>query len=236
MNELRLPLYASRGPSVARAGALSGAATVNLLVIGALLLPATVPITLQGPRLETVEAPLVARIVEAAAAAVVQTATPPTPVPPRPRPAPAPAREATVAPPVVAIDSVDAAVTVAPPAIADPGPAAPPSIDAPTAPPGAAVGVDSAESTLAYLEAPQPPYPARALRQRAEGVVLLRVRVGPDGLPVAVEVARGSGHALLDDAARRQVLRHWRFRPALRDGRAVEAVGLVPVAFRLAAG
>jgi len=29
------------------------------------------------------------------------------------------------------------------------------------------------------------------------------------------------------------VLRHWRFQPALRDGVAVEAVGLVPIAFRL---
>lgn len=234
MDELRLPLYASKGPSVARAGALSGAATVNLLVIGALLLPATVPITLQGPRLEAVEAPLVARIVEAAAA-VVQPVPPPAPVPPQaPAPSvrPAPAPE----PPIVAATAVIPAPAVATPAVADPGATATPPTGTPAPATVSADGVAAADGALAYVEAPQPPYPARALRQRAEGVVLLRVRVGRDGLPLAVEVARGSGHAVLDDAARRQVLRHWRFRPALREGRAVEAVGLVPVAFRLAEG
>lgn len=229
MDELRLPLYAPKGPSVARAGALSGAASVNLLVIGALLLPATVPVTLQGPPRETAETPLVARIVEAAAA-VVQTAAPPAPTPPRP--APIPRRVAAPEPPVAAIVGADPV----PPVVVDSGPTSTPPIEAPTPTPANAAAAAASDGALAYIEAPQPPYPARALRQRAEGVVLLRVRVGPDGRPLAVEVARGSGHAVLDVAARRQVLHHWRFRPAQRDGRAVEAVGLVPVAFRLAAG
>jgi protein TonB len=33
--------------------------------------------------------------------------------------------------------------------------------------------------------------------------------------------------------AREQVLAHWRFRPAMHGGRAVQAIGLVPVNFRL---
>ena len=42
-------------------------------------------------------------------------------------------------------------------------------------------------------------------------------------------------HALrhLITEARQQVLRHWRFEPALRDGAAVPAIGLVPVQFSL---
>ncbi|WP_312787111.1 energy transducer TonB, partial [Stenotrophomonas indicatrix] len=37
----------------------------------------------------------------------------------------------------------------------------------------------------------------------------------------------------LDQAARQQVLRHWRFVPAERDGMAVPAIGMVPVQFSL---
>jgi protein TonB len=66
-----------------------------------------------------------------------------------------------------------------------------------------------------------------------EGTVILQVLVGSDGRALEVRVHQGSGHRLLDDAARRQVLRHWRFRPAMQDGRAVQAIGLVPVEFRL---
>ena len=49
-----------------------------------------------------------------------------------------------------------------------------------------------------------------------------------------VAVREGSGDRRLDAAARDQVLAHWRFRPAMRDGRAVQAIGLVPINFRLA--
>jgi protein TonB len=48
-----------------------------------------------------------------------------------------------------------------------------------------------------------------------------------------VDVNRSSGDRRLDLAARDQVLRHWRFRPAIRDGRAVRAIGLVPIDFSL---
>jgi protein TonB len=228
MADARLPLYAPRGPSLARATALSGAATVNLLVLGALLLPATLAPTLEGPRLSAVEPALLATVVEVAAAILP------------PSPAPAPAAQPTAprpAPPRVST----AAMAPAPPAVDPPAEtnAAPPDDPPSTSVPAIAVAGTPAgplEGALAYVEAPQPGYPQRALRQRAEGVVLLRVRVGVDGLPLEVAVARSSGHAALDDAARRKVLRDWRFRPALRNGRAIEAVGLVPVAFRLDGG
>ena len=57
--------------------------------------------------------------------------------------------------------------------------------------------------------------------------------VGVDGRPLQVDVRQGSGDRRLDAAAREQVLRHWRFRPAMREGRAVQAIGLVPIAFNL---
>ena len=38
---------------------------------------------------------------------------------------------------------------------------------------------------------------------------------------------------LLDQAARRTVLSKWTFVPAMRDGRAVEALGRLPIEFRV---
>ncbi|MGN6512928.1 MAG: energy transducer TonB, partial [Lysobacteraceae bacterium] len=86
---------------------------------------------------------------------------------------------------------------------------------------------------LEYAQAPAPAYPRDALRDGIEGSVLLKVLVDVDGRPLDVQVARSSGNRSLDRAAREQVLRQWRFRPAMRDGRAVQAIGLVPVEFRL---
>jgi protein TonB len=87
---------------------------------------------------------------------------------------------------------------------------------------------------LEYAQAPAPVYPRAALHARIEGTVLLEVLVDVDGRPLRVEVREGSGDRRLDAAAREQVLAHWRFRPAIRDGRAVQAIGLVPINFRLA--
>ena len=50
---------------------------------------------------------------------------------------------------------------------------------------------------------------------------------------LSVDVQRSSGDRRLDNAARKQVLEHWRFRAAMKDGRAVQSVGLVPIAFNL---
>ncbi|HYG06458.1 MAG TPA: TonB family protein [Stenotrophomonas sp.] len=88
-------------------------------------------------------------------------------------------------------------------------------------------------ASLQYLQAPPPTYPRSALLDRLEGTVLLQVHVDINGQPIAVDIARSSGHHVLDRAARDQVLKRWRFRPALSEGQPVEAVGLVPVAFSL---
>jgi periplasmic protein TonB len=71
------------------------------------------------------------------------------------------------------------------------------------------------------------------LREGVQGTVLLQVLVDVDGRPLQVDVQRSSGDRRLDVAARRQVLDHWRFRPAMKNGHAVQAIGLVPVAFSL---
>ncbi|HEY4531163.1 MAG TPA: energy transducer TonB, partial [Luteimonas sp.] len=86
---------------------------------------------------------------------------------------------------------------------------------------------------LAYAEASHPPYPPAALRAGYQGTVVLKVLVDIDGRPLRVEVDTGSGYRELDDAARRHVLRRWRFQPAMHDGQPARAIGLVPITFSL---
>ncbi|GAA4866778.1 energy transducer TonB [Luteimonas vadosa] len=108
-----------------------------------------------------------------------------------------------------------------PPAVAR---SATPSIE-PASPPAGA--------RLQYETAPAPSYPRDMLMAGIEGTVLLEVLVGIDGRPVDVTVHQSSGRREFDEAARRQVLRHWRFRPAMQGGRAVQAIGIVPIEFNL---
>lgn len=78
---------------------------------------------------------------------------------------------------------------------------------------------------------PKPPYPIEALRRGEGGLVTLRVQVSAEGRPTNVEIAKRSSHRELDRAAVRTV-RTWRFVPAVRKGKAVAAVVIVPVEFK----
>lgn len=75
------------------------------------------------------------------------------------------------------------------------------------------------------------PWQARALQE--QGVVQLRMRIAVDGSPRDVAVEISSGHPRLDQAALTAV-RHWQFKPLMRDGAPVEAWARLPIAFRLA--
>ena len=98
---------------------------------------------------------------------------------------------------------------------------------------GNAITEPLAGAHLEYESAPAPSYPIEAIRKALTGTVTLRVLVDVDGKPLDVQVERSSGHRVLDAAAKMQVLAKWRFRPALQDGRAVQAIGMVPVVFSL---
>ncbi len=95
---------------------------------------------------------------------------------------------------------------------------------------GTGVGA-GAGATLGYEHAPPPRYPRQALQRGWQGTVWLRVHVDAQGRPVAVDIHQGSGHGLLDRTAREQVLKRWRFVPAVIDGNPVPAQGLVPIDF-----
>jgi len=84
---------------------------------------------------------------------------------------------------------------------------------------------------MTYAVAPPPAYPRDALARRIEGTVYLEVLVDVDGTPLDVRVQTSSGNRSLDEAARKHVLKRWMFRPAMQDGRAVQAIGVVPMRF-----
>jgi protein TonB len=94
------------------------------------------------------------------------------------------------------------------------------------------VGVEAlaAAPTPVPIESPAPRYPPSALRRGESGTVVLRVHVGADGVPYAVDVVDSSRSRLLDRAATDAVKR-WRFRPAQRDGQAVSGQVQVPISF-----
>ncbi|MFY9551497.1 MAG: energy transducer TonB [Thermoanaerobaculia bacterium] len=69
------------------------------------------------------------------------------------------------------------------------------------------------------VEMVMPRYPEAALKERVRGLVVLRVLVSQTGVPLDIRVERGA-RADLNDAAL-EAARHWRFQPALKNGRAV---------------
>jgi protein TonB len=95
-----------------------------------------------------------------------------------------------------------------------------------------ASGGATAAGTAAYLRNPAPRYPVEARMNGQQGVVLLRVRVSPEGRPLAVDLARGCGYPLLDRSAL-QAVRRWRFLPAHVGGLPVESEVEIPIRFVL---
>ena len=98
---------------------------------------------------------------------------------------------------------------------------------------GPAVAGPLPSATLEYVSATSPRYPINELRKGVQGTVMLRVLVDVDGMPVSVTIESSSGNRNLDKAALQHVLKTWRFKPAMQDGQAVQAYGLVPIAFSL---
>jgi len=82
------------------------------------------------------------------------------------------------------------------------------------------------------LSLAKPAYPEVCRRRSQEGTVGLRVLVLRDGSVSRAEVARSSGIAAFDRAAR-EGARNWRFRPAMRGHTPLDAWVALSVVFRL---
>ncbi|MGC8468328.1 MAG: energy transducer TonB [Acetobacteraceae bacterium] len=139
------------------------------------------------------------------------------PPPPTPRAKPAP----TILPPPKPAPSKPAPSKPAPPR---PAPAAAAAVRlGPVGTPGTGIvsgpHVIPARPTAPLFNAP-PAYPAEATRLGEAGTVHLLIHVDAAGRASAVDITRSSGFPLLDEAARRALLR-WRFVAARENGRPV---------------
>ena len=118
------------------------------------------------------------------------------------------------------------------PAEATPRPAQPPPAAPQAAPVFDLAGTDSESNAVAlgpnivpaspddrFRNRP-PIYPPEAEIRGQHGTVLVMIHVSEDGLASSVDVAQSSGVEVLDRAAV-DAVRKWRFRPAVRQGRAV---------------
>jgi protein TonB len=206
-----------------RIAAETGAIAINAVLLLALLVPIVPPEVFEPPRPE----PAIVWLPRERPRPVVPPVVPVVRQPPRVSPALATVqpRPMRIEPPAVVIEGAGELFV---PAL-DPGDVHADDSGDPIAPSLEPL----AGAQLRYASAPPPAYPREALRDGATGTVLLEVLVDVDGRPLEVAVVRSSGRRDLDQAARRQVLRRWRFEPAMVDGRAVQAVGVVPVEFTL---
>lgn len=211
---LAVPRHAR--PDQVRIAAMSVAIALNLAALLALMRPMAPQLAVQAQRIITTP---------------ISWITPKKEVPPPPpidlkklvEPKPIPHAQPVTQPLPVAPPVVNTSDDGSAPAVVTPPTIAPPAIDVTSAP---------VEATLAYRATPLK-YPAQALHSRLQGQVILKVLVDENGMPQEVAVEQSSGYTLLDRSAREQVLKGWKFEPAMVNGRAVRAWARVPVTFNL---
>lgn len=88
------------------------------------------------------------------------------------------------------------------------------------------------KTPLVVLSRVLPDYPPRAKVQGIQGWVQLEITVSESGTVTAAKVVDAQPTALFDQAAL-EAIRHWRFKPAYRQGRPVQSRALQKIVFRL---
>ena len=78
----------------------------------------------------------------------------------------------------------------------------------------------------------RPPYPASKLLNEEEATLTLRLTIDDRGRVVSVEPV-GRADAAFLDAARRHLIAHWRYKPAMEDGHAVSSSAVIRLRFEL---
>jgi TonB family protein len=100
------------------------------------------------------------------------------------------------------------------------------------APPSAMMKATPASTTLEVISKPAVQYTAEARQLKVQGDVILRVTFTAAGHVVVEGVVRGLGHGLDEEA--RRVAEQIRFRPATRNGQAVDLTTNITITFQLA--
>lgn len=129
--------------------------------------------------------------------------------------------------PVIAGTDVIGPVTTEPPGPVGPVSGGTTVVDPPRPPVMVGASVDPK-----YADLLQPPYPPGAIRRGTEGNVVARVLIGADGRVKAIDIVRSPSDDL-SDATRKHALARWRFKPATRDGVAVEGWKTMTLRFQI---
>jgi TonB family protein len=82
------------------------------------------------------------------------------------------------------------------------------------------------------LSKPKPAYSEDARARKIEGEVLIEMQFGASGQARVLRIVRGLGHGLDENAA--AAASGIRFRPATRDGAAVDSAAIVHIVFQIA--
>jgi protein TonB len=182
------------------------------------------PVAVAPAPVDTPPAPEVAKVEPAPEPEPVVAPVPVEPPPPKPQPP---------------------AVVKAPPERPKPpprpAPPAPPQTAALPPPPVRAHGTEGTSNvptemapaaTVRAVVQPKPDYPLIARQLNEEGTVIVTVEVGTDGLPREITLRQSSGYGSLDQAAI-EVMRRWRFAPAIHNGHPVATTVDIPLIFKL---
>ncbi|WP_294121423.1 energy transducer TonB [Sphingomonas sp.] len=81
-------------------------------------------------------------------------------------------------------------------------------------------------------QALKPPYPLDKIRDQEEATLRLRLTIDPRGRVIAVDPVGKADPSFLE-AARRHILKAWRYKPATEDGVAVQSTTVISLSFRL---
>jgi TonB family protein len=126
----------------------------------------------------------------------------------------------------IAADLLPAEFPVAPPA---PGPAAANLTNSLSA--GSAYPIGPGITPPSVLSKVAPNYSEKARKAKLEGTVTLRGVIGTDGIGHDFQVTQSLGSGLDEEAI--AAVSQWRFRPGVKDGKAVPVIVTIQVNFRL---
>jgi protein TonB len=212
--------YANVQPSKLNPISLAATIVINGAVFGALILAAPEITKIPETILKTYP---------------VDQPDPPPPLPDEPKPRPEPTTEAVLRtkplidiPPLPDKPVID--LSDKPVLTFDPNPGTAERVVEPPAKP--APVMTSAEIDPRYMRDFQPSYPPSKIRMEQEGRVTVRILVGANGRVLQLQPV-GNPDADFLAATRKQALAKWRFKPATRDGVAIEAWREISVRFEL---
>lgn len=159
------------------------------------------------------------------------------PIPPEPAPpAPAPRPRGSTLPSPLPFDPTVPLPNPPGPDLSDPGPSTGPigpgPIIDPLPPLPRPVISRSGPSLVTAAGELRPPYPHQKLILEEEASLTLRLSIDANGRVIAVEPV-GRADPVFLAAARRHLLAHWRYKPAMEDGQAVASTIVTTLHFRI---